>query len=84
VRFDDTATFLGLGWDWSRDKRLFGMSFDVGVLDQGDPAVTLRGTGTLLGNPAFQQDIAEEVAQIEGEIDYDVVPFVSVGFQFRF
>ena len=84
VGADDTATFLGVGWDWSRDKRLFGMSFDLGVLDQGDPTVTLRGTGTLLGNPAFQQDIDAEVAQIEGEIDYDVVPFLSVGFQFRF
>jgi hypothetical protein len=84
IGFDDTATFLGLGWDWSRDKGLFGMSFDLGVLDQGDPVVTLHGTGALLGDPAFQQDLDAEIAQIESEIDYDVVPFLSVGFQFRF
>jgi hypothetical protein len=84
VRFDDTATMLGVGWDWSRDKRLFGMSFDLGVVDQGDPVVTLRGTGGLLGDPAFQQDIDAEVAEIENEIDLDVIPFLSLGFQFRF
>jgi hypothetical protein len=84
IGFDDTATFLGLGWDWSRDKRLFGMSFDLGVVDQGDPSVVLRGSGTLLGDPAFEQDIAAEAAEIDTDIDYDLAPFLSLGFQFRF
>lgn len=84
VGADDTATFLGVGWDWSRDKRLFGMSLDLGLVDQGDPAVTLRGTGTLFGDPVFQQDIDAEITQIEDEIDYGAVPFLSLGFQFRF
>jgi hypothetical protein len=84
IVFDDTATFLGVGWDWSRDKRLFGMSFDLGLLDQGDPTVVLRGSGTLLGNPAFEQDIVQETTQIDDEIDYGLVPFFAVGFQFRF
>jgi hypothetical protein len=86
VGFDDTATFLGLGWDWSRDKRIFGMSFDIGVVDQGDPIVTLTGSGTLLGDPAFQQDIDAEEAELRGSLDgdVDVVPYLSLGFVFRF
>jgi len=86
VGFDDTAPFLGVGWDWSRDKRIFGMSFDVGVLDQGDPVVTLTGNGTLLGNPQFEQDINDEEAELQGSLDGDVdlVPYVSLGFVFRF
>ncbi len=84
IGFDDTASYFGIGWDWSRDKRLFGMSLDLGVVDQGNPSVFLRGSGTLLGNPAFEQDILDETVQIEDEIDYDLVPFLSVGFQFRF
>jgi hypothetical protein len=84
VGFDDTATFFGLGWDWSRDKRLFGISFDLGIIDQGNPTVLLRGNGTLLGDPSFQQDIDAEAAQLESEIDVDVVPFLALGFQFRF
>jgi hypothetical protein len=84
VGFDDAATFFGIGWDWSRDKRLFGVSLDLGIVNQGNPTVSLRGNGTLLGDPSFQQDIDAEVAQLEGEIDADVVPFFALGFQFRF
>jgi hypothetical protein len=81
--FDD-ALVLGLGWDWSRDKR-FGMSLDLGVLDQGDPTVTLVGTGTLLGNAAFRQDLAAETAELADELaDFDVVPYLTLGFVFRF
>ncbi len=83
--FDDTATMVGIGWDWSRNKSVFGMSLDVGVVDQGSPVVTLRGNGTLLGDPIFEQDIAAEARQLTAEIeDLDLAPFVSVGFQFRF
>jgi hypothetical protein len=85
LRFDDTATFAGIGWDWSRDKRIFGMSLDIGVVDQGDPVVTLRGNGTLLGNPSFEQDIDDEATQLAAEVsELDLVPFLSLGFQFRF
>lgn len=84
VGFDDTATFVGVGWDWSRDKRLFGMSLDLGLVHQGDPAVGLRGTGQLLGDPAFQQDIDAEIAELESQLDLDVIPFLTLGFQFRF
>jgi hypothetical protein len=86
VGFDDTATFVGLGWDWSRDRRIFGMSFDIGILDQGDPTVTLTGNGTLLGDPSFQQDIDAEEAELQSSLDgdVDVVPYASLGFVFRF
>ena len=85
VGFKQTAPFLGLGWDWSRKKPHFGMSFDIGVLDQGSPRVTLRGSGTLLGDPAFQQDIAREEAQLRDSLsDLDLLPYVTVGFVIRF
>ncbi len=86
IGFDDTAPFLGLGWDWSRDKRIFGMSFDIGVLDQGQPFVTLTGNGTLLGDPAFEQDINAEEAELQHSLgdDVDIVPYMSLGFVFRF
>jgi hypothetical protein len=80
-----TATFLGLGWDWSRDKRLFGMSLDLGLLDQGSPRVTLRGTGTLLGNAAFEQDLAAEAAELTDAMDdLELAPYLNIGFLFRF
>jgi hypothetical protein len=83
--FKQTSPFLGLGWDWSRKRSHFGMSFDIGVLDQGSPRVALRGSGTLLGNPGFQQDIADEQAQLSDSLsDLDMVPYATVGFVIRF
>jgi hypothetical protein len=61
------------------------MSFDLGLLKQGDPVVTLRGNGTLLGDPAFEQDIRAEEAELAASTDdFDVIPFVAVGLLFRF
>jgi hypothetical protein len=81
--FDD-ATMLGLGWDWSRARR-FGVSLDLGALDQGAPNVDLIGTGPALGSPAFQADIAAERAELEEALaDLDVLPYVTLGFVFRF
>ena len=85
VSFDDTAPFVGVGWDWSRGKRLFGMSFDIGVVSQGAPRVALTGTGTLLGDPAFESDIAAEEAELTRSLDdLELVPYMTLGFVFRF
>jgi hypothetical protein len=85
VGFKKTAPFLGLGWDWSRKRRHFGMSLDLGVLDQGSPRVALRGSGTLLGDPAFQADIAREQAELRDSLsDFDLLPYLTVGFVIRF
>jgi hypothetical protein len=84
VTFDDAALFAGLGWDWSRDGG-FGMSLDLGVVSQGDPFVDLQATGTAASAPAFQQDLAAEEEEIRAELeDLDVVPYLTLGFVFRF
>jgi hypothetical protein len=85
IDFDGTAPFLGLGWDWSRNKKVFGMSLDLGVLDQGTPHVVLAGTGTLLGDPTFEQDLRDEEAQLRDSLsNLDLLPYLTVGFVFRF
>lgn len=84
VTFDDSATFGGVGWDWSRDGG-FGMSLDLGVVNQGSPVASLRATGSAASNPAFQQDLEREELQIEEDLeDLDLVPYLSLGFVFRF
>jgi hypothetical protein len=85
IRFDDGSSFAGLGWDWSREKSKFGMSFDLGVISQGSPVVELQATGTAANNPAFQNDIAAEELEIEEDLeDLDLVPYMTLGFVFRF
>jgi hypothetical protein len=82
--FDGTALFAGVGWDWSKRKRV-GMSLDVGILDQGAPSVSLRGNGTLLGDPMFQADIAAEEAELSSSLDdFDLMPYLTLGVVVRF
>jgi hypothetical protein len=85
MTFDKTAPFVGVGWDWSRDKRLFGVSFDLGLVKQGTPVVTLGASGGLLDNAAFDADLAAERAELSESLDdFDLLPFATLGFVFRF
>ena len=84
AKFDGSAPFVGLGWDWSRNKRV-GMTLDLGLVDQGNPKVALVGTGTLLGDPAFQADLAAEAADLEHALeDFGLMPYATFGVMFRF
>jgi hypothetical protein len=85
VDFDSTAPFVGVGWDWSRDKRRFGISFDLGIASQGTPRVTLAADGDLLGDPSFAADLEAERLELEEALeDFDVLPYATLGFVFRF
>jgi len=86
VEFDDTAPFVGIGWDWSRRRaRGVGVSFDVGVVRQGRPRVSLRAAGPIAALPEFADDIATEEAELANEIeDFDLLPFATLGVVFRF
>lgn len=85
VGFDDTAPYAGIGWDWSRNRRLFGISFDLGVVSQGTPAVSLSADGGIADDPMFEDDIRAEERELQESLDdFDLVPYASLGFVFRF
>lgn len=85
IEFDSTAPFVGLGWDWSRNKRRFGVSFDLGVVSQGEPRLSLVADGDLIGDPAFQSDIAAERLELQDSLDdFDLLPYATLGLVFRF
>jgi len=84
VTVDDSSLYGGLGWDWSRNGG-FGMSLDLGLVSQSSPVVDLRATGLAASNPGFQQDLAAEEALIQEDLeDADLVPYLTLGFVFRF
>lgn len=85
VAFDDTAPFVGVGWDWSRKKARFGVSFDIGVVQQGSPQVSLIADGAMVGDPVFAADVAAEEAELADSLeDFDLLPFATLGLVFRF
>lgn len=67
-------------------NRGFAWSLDAGVMLHGTPRIhDLVTTGELATNPFFQDDLAEERADIENKVnDYKVYPIVqlSVGYAF--
>jgi hypothetical protein len=82
--FNRIAPFIGMGWDWSRNKR-FGITFDFGVVSQGSPTVSLSADGPLLGSPMFLIDLVAEEAKLKNAFgDLDSMPFVTFGLMFRF
>jgi hypothetical protein len=84
VGFNRSAPFVGVGWDWRRDRPL-GISFDLGLLAQGSPRVSLTGRGPVAGDPRFEEDLAEEEAQLREDLrDFKYYPFATLGLVLRF
>ena len=49
VTFEPLSPYAGLGWSTGRGRRGLGVTFDLGVMMQGEPAVSASGTvGTTL------------------------------------
>mgnify|MGYP000905532437 CR=1 FL=1 len=81
-----SAPFLGLGWVFGRADGGLAFNLDLGVLFQDSPDIELTSTGgTLSGEDALQDALAEEEAELEDEVDdYDLYPVVSLGVSWRF
>ena len=82
--WDSTSPYFGAGFDFELLGKV-GMTFDFGVLWQGDPKVSLDATGTLANSQAFLDDLETERAELADEVDVlKVYPVVSLGFNFNF
>jgi len=84
VGFDSTAPYLAVGWDFLHDKKV-GMSFELGLVKQGAPVVSLSASGPIASDPDFMDDIEAERAELESDLDdLDVYPFAMLGLVVRF
>ena len=82
--FDSTAPYVGLGFDFELFGKA-GVNFDVGVLLQGDPEVSLVSDGTLANDPTFQASLEAERQELEDKFsDYKAYPVVSLSFVYNF
>ncbi len=82
--FGSTAPYLGFGYDFTVLGRV-GLIFDVGVLWQGDPDVSVSADGPIATQQAFLDSLEAERLELEDEIsDYKAWPVVSLGFVVNF
>jgi hypothetical protein len=82
------APYLGLGWDTTMqgDKKGIGVKLLLGAVFTGSPQIDMVSTnGSLSGNAAFQQELAEEEQNVQDDLnDYEILPHVQFGLTFAF
>jgi hypothetical protein len=82
--FDETSPYVGVGYDFEIFGKV-GLNFDLGVLWQGEPSVTLQADGIATSLPAFQAALEAERLQLEDDVnDYKAWPVLSLGFVYNF
>ena len=83
---EDTAPFVGIGWDSTFENPGIAFKFIAGAMFTGSPQVNLTATGgTLANDPAFQAQLVQEEGNLQDEInDYEVYPVVQAGLTLSF
>ena len=82
--FSGTAPYLGIGFDFTLAGKV-GLNFDLGVLWQGEPEVTLDADGILSLDPNFQDALEAERQSLEDDMsDFKAWPVISLGFVYKF
>lgn len=77
--FDSVAPYAGLGWNVPIFLKT-ALKFELGVVMQGSPKVTLEADGPLASDPLFQDELAAETQQFQKDIeDYKFYPVIAVG-----
>lgn len=86
IDFDNFAPYVGIGYGNALSKdRKWNFVFDLGVMYQGEPDVTLTADGTASGNAVFQSELENERRQLESDIDdFEFYPVLFLGVSYKF
>jgi hypothetical protein len=85
ISFDSYAPYLGFGWGRAIADG-FSVVFDLGVVFQGQPEVSLQTVGgTLSDNQLLLDEVEREEQELQKDADeFDLYPVVSLGLFYRF
>ena len=85
---NDFAPYIGIGWDTSfyKPKNSWGFTFNLGIAYYGNSKVTYNA---YIKDPSvannIYNDLEKERIKLEDDInDYKYIPYVSVGFNYKF
>jgi hypothetical protein len=85
ISFDSLAPYLGIGWGRAVADGL-SVSFDLGVVFQGEPEVNLQSVGgSFSDNPLLIAEVEREEQELQDDADeFDLYPVISLGLSYRF
>ena len=82
--FESTAPYLGIGLDFELFGKA-GLNFDLGMLWQDVPLVTLEANGLLANDPFFQASLAAEQQDLTDDLsNFKAYPVISLAFVYNF
>jgi hypothetical protein len=86
VDFKKTAPYFGIGWGNAVGKdNGISITFDLGVMFQGTPNVSLAASGPIANDPTFQNELSKEIADIQDSTDkIKYYPVLSLGLAYKF
>jgi hypothetical protein len=86
VDFDSVAPYLGIGWgNPVATNTTWTFFFNLGVVFQGSPDVTLSTNGLLSNNAIFLDNLKEEEKKLQDELDqFEYYPVVALGLTYKF
>jgi hypothetical protein len=84
--FNRLAPYLGVGFGNPFEKdSSWSFNFDLGVLFQGSPDLSVSTTGALATNAAFQADLEKEKQDLKNTLnEFKYYPVISFGITYRF
>lgn len=86
ITFDTFAPYIGIGWSSSAiDEKGFGITADLGALNQGAAEIEYSASGTGTSLPGFDESLAAEARKVEDKLEsYQWYPVVSLTLFYRF
>ena len=86
AEYDNIAPYIGIGYGNAvADNVDFTFSFDLGVMFQSEPEVSLSATGPIRNDPTFQAELAKEEGDAQDFADkLKIYPVLSFGICYYF
>jgi len=84
--FQSLAPYAGLGFGHTiSDSHHWSFVFDLGVLFEGAPRLSVRSEGPLSNDPVFKSDLEAERMKIQKDVNnFRIYPVIDFGFAYRF
>ncbi len=81
ITFNSVAPYVGLGWGHAPSGKGLSFAFELGVLFQGAPKVTLQSSNTAVTQSNLDQEAAELEDSLKNNKYYPQVAF-ALGYRF--